>query len=63
MSLLYQRNRRKKTKYPRNRISRKVIHRQKIKKRILKSRGWKLNYPDLFELIDKYPYIVRKGGK
>ncbi len=63
MSILYQRQRKKKTKYPRSRISRKVIHRQKIKKKILKSRGWKLNYPDLFELIDKYPYIVKKGGK
>jgi hypothetical protein len=34
-----------------------------IQKKILKSRGWKLNYPDLFELIDKYPYIVKKEEK
>jgi hypothetical protein len=63
MSVLYYRQRKKKTKYPRSRVSRKVIHRQKIKKKILKSRGWKLNYPDLFELTDKYPYIVKKGEK
>jgi hypothetical protein len=63
MSILYQRQRKKKTKYPRNRVSRKVIHRQKIKKKILKSRGWKLNYPNLFELTDKYPYIVKKEEK
>ncbi len=63
MSILYQRQRKKKTKYPRNRVSRKVIHRQKIKKKILKSRRWKLNYPHLFELTDKYPYIVKKEEK
>jgi len=63
MSVLYNRQRKKKTKYPRSRVSRKLIHKQKIKKKILKSRGWKLNYPDLFELIDKYPYIVKKGEK
>ncbi len=60
MSILYQRQKNKKRKYPRNRISRKVIHRQKIKKNILKTRGWKLDYPDLFEIIEKFPYIVRK---
>ncbi len=60
MSILYQRQKKKKRKYPRNRISRKVIHRQKRKKKILKTRGWKLNYPDLFEIIDEFPYIVRK---
>lgn len=63
MSILYQRQRKKKTKFPRNRVSRKVIHRQKIKKRILKSRGWKLDYPNLFELTDNYPYIVKKEEK
>ena len=60
MSIVYQRHKRKKRKYPRNRISRKIIHRQKIKKNILKTRGWKLNYPDLFEISDEFPYIVRK---
>ena len=59
MSIIYQRQKRKKQKYPRNRISRKVIHRQKIKKKILKSRGWKLNYPEFFELINEYPYVIR----
>ena len=60
MSIIYQRQKKKKTKYPRNRISRKIIHRQKIKKRIIKSRGWKLNYPELFEITDEFPYIIRK---
>ena len=59
MSILYHKERRKKRKYPRNRISRKVLHTQKIRKKILKSRGWKLNYP-VFKLIDEFPYIVRK---
>jgi hypothetical protein len=63
MSVIYQRQKKKKTKYPRNRISRKIIHRQKIKKRIIKSRGWKLNYPELFEFSDEFPYIVRKDKK
>ncbi|MFX0019234.1 MAG: hypothetical protein ACFFAK_03400 [Promethearchaeota archaeon] len=63
MSIIYQRQKRKKQKYPRNRISRKVLHTQKIKKKILKSRGWKLKYPEEFELIDKYPYIIRRNNK
>jgi len=63
MSVLYNKQRKKKIKYPRSRVSRKVIHRQNIKKKIFKSRGWKLNYPDLFELIDEYPYIIKKGEK
>jgi hypothetical protein len=60
MSIVYQRQKKKKTKYPRNRVSRKVIHRQKLRKKILKTRGWKLNYPQNFELIDDFPYIVKK---
>ncbi|MFW9782029.1 MAG: hypothetical protein ACFFFB_07075 [Candidatus Heimdallarchaeota archaeon] len=63
MSVIYHRQKKKKRKYPRNRVSRKVLHRKKIKKRILKAREWKLNYPDLFELSDKYPYIVKKKEK
>lgn len=60
MSVIYHRQKKKKAKYPRNRISRKVIHQHRLKKRILKKRGWKLDYPDIFELVDKYPYVVRK---
>ena len=60
MSLIKTKQKRKKGRYPRNRVSRKVLHRQRIKKRILKSRGWKLKYPEIFELTDQYPYIVRK---
>ncbi|MBY9020121.1 MAG: hypothetical protein KGD67_03615 [Candidatus Lokiarchaeota archaeon] len=60
MSIVYQRQRKKKKKYPRNRISRKVIRKQKKRKKILKSRGWKLEYPELFEYSDKFPYIIKK---
>ncbi|MFX0148949.1 MAG: hypothetical protein ACFE8E_14515 [Candidatus Hodarchaeota archaeon] len=60
MSIIYQRQKRKKQKYPRNRISRKVLHSQKMKKKILKSRGWKLKYPEFFEFTNEYPYIVKK---
>jgi hypothetical protein len=63
MSIVYQRQKKKKTKYPRNRISRKIIHRQKIRKKIMKTRGWKLNYPEYFELIDEFPYIIEKTEK
>jgi hypothetical protein len=61
MSIIYQRQKKKKRKYPRDRISRKILHRQKIKKRIMKSRGWKLNYPELFEMSDEFPYIRKKN--
>jgi hypothetical protein len=60
MSVIYKKERRKKRKYPRNRISRKALNRQKLKKRILKSRGWKLKFLEDFELIDEFPYIVKK---
>ncbi|MFX0075958.1 MAG: hypothetical protein ACFE96_10980 [Candidatus Hermodarchaeota archaeon] len=60
MSVIYQKERKKKKKYPRNRISRKILHSQKIRKKILKSRGWKLNYPEYFEYSDEFPYIIRK---
>jgi hypothetical protein len=60
MSVVYQRQKKKKTKYPRNRVSRKIINRQKLRKKILKTRGWKLAYPQYFELIDDFPYILKK---
>ena len=60
MSVIYQRQKKKKHKYPRNRLSRKIKNKQKLRKRVLKARGWKLKYPE-FELIDEYPYIVRKN--
>ena len=63
MSVIYQRQRRKKRKYPRNRVSRKVIRRQRLKRNILKSRVWKLEYPEIFEISEDYPYIVRKNKK
>jgi hypothetical protein len=63
MSIIYQRQKKKKRKYPRDRISRKILHRQRIKKRIIKSRGWKLNYPEFFEMSDEFPYIRRKNKK
>ena len=63
MSVVYHRQKRKKGKYPRNRVSRKVLNRARIKKKILHIRGWKLDFPELFELSDKYPYIVKKENK
>ncbi|TKJ22228.1 MAG: hypothetical protein CEE42_13130 [Promethearchaeota archaeon Loki_b31] len=60
MSVIYQRQRRKKKKYPRNRINRKILNKQKLRKKVKKSRGWKLDYPELFEYSDKFPYIIRK---
>ena len=63
MSLVSRKERKKKGKYPRDRISRKILHRQRIKKKILNNRRWKLDYPDTFELIDTYPYIIRKQKK
>ena len=60
MSLIYQKQRKKKKKYPRNRVSRKVINRLKLKKKILKTRGWKLKYTNIFEYIDEFPYIIKK---
>ncbi|MFX1364137.1 MAG: hypothetical protein ACFFCE_15300 [Promethearchaeota archaeon] len=62
MSVIYQKQKKKKKKYPRNRVSRKVIHKQKLKKKILKTRGWKLKFPNMFEYIDEYPYIVKKDN-
>ena len=61
MSIIYQKQKKKKRKYPRDRISRKIIHRQKIKRRIIKARGWKLDYPEFFEFSDEFPYIKRKN--
>jgi hypothetical protein len=63
MSVIYHRQKKKKAKYPRNRISRKIIHQQRLKKKIIKKRGWKLNYPDIFELIDEYPFIIRRKNR
>ena len=63
MSVIYQRQRGKKRKYPRNRVSRKVIRRQRLKRNILKTRGWKLEYSEIFEISEDYPYIIRKNKK
>ena len=52
-------SRKKKQRYPRKR-SGKILHRKRVKRNIYKSRGWKLNYPEYFEEIPEYPYIVRK---
>jgi len=63
MSLVYKRENRKKGKHPRwNRIGRYHINRTKHKrtKKIRKSK-WKLEFPELFQLTDKIPYIVRKN--
>jgi len=64
MSILYKRQHKKKEKFPRvNHRNYHIANRVKLKHRILKRRGWKLNYPDLFEEIKEFPYIIKKVQK
>jgi len=64
MSILYKRQHKKKEKFPRvNHRNYHITNRIKLKRRIYKKRGWKLNYPDLFEEIEKFPYIIKKVQK
>lgn len=60
MSDIYDRKKRKKGKHPRwNHKNYHLARRNRRKRRILSKSGWKLNYPELFELIADFPYIVR----
>ncbi len=61
MSIKANKQKIKKGKYARNRISRKILHTRKIRKKIFKNRGWKLAYPEYFQVIDDYPYITRRN--
>ena len=49
----------KKGKNPRKR-SMKALHRRRLKTRKYRVSKWKLNYPDIFEEINEFPYIIRK---
>jgi hypothetical protein len=40
--------------------SEKSLHRKRLKTRKYRNSGWKLNYPDIFEEITDFPYIIRK---
>ena len=62
MSIIYQRK--KKDKHPRwNHKRYHTIRRNRKRRRILKNSGWKLNYTKIFELINEFPYIIRKDVK
>ena len=49
----------KKGRNPRKR-SMKALRRKRLKTRKYKSSSWKLNYPDIFEEISVFPYIIKK---
>ena len=38
----------------------KILHKKRMKTKIFKSRGWKINYPEHFQVINEFPYIIRK---
>lgn len=57
---IFQKNQRKKGKHPRWNHKNYHIKRRSIKKRrILRRSGWKLEYPELFELREDFPYIFK----
>jgi len=59
MSIIYQRK--KKAKHPRwNHKKYHIRRRNRKRRRILRNSGWKLNYPELFELVDYFPYIIKR---
>ena len=61
MSVIYKRDHKKKKKFPRvNHRNYHIANRNKAKRKIYRIRGWKLDYPELFEEILEYPYIVKK---
>jgi len=41
----------------------KMIARKRMKTNKFKHSGWKLNYPEIFKVIDNFPYIVRKDDQ
>jgi len=57
MSFIFQRK--KNERHPRKR-SAKTLNRRRVKNKIYKSRGWKLDFPNLFKEIPDYPFIVNK---
>ena len=61
---VFSQQKRKKGKHPR--WNHKNYHNKRRairKRRILNKSGWKLNYyPNLFKLINEFPYIIRKDA-
>lgn len=54
---------RKKGKNPRKR-SMKALRRKRLKSHKRKSSGWKIKqFPELFKVIDYFPYIVRRDDE
>ncbi|KKL96741.1 hypothetical protein LCGC14_1841420 [marine sediment metagenome] len=51
-----------KGKHVRNR-SMKVLHKKRLRSKKYKHSKWKLNYPEIFKTIGRFPYIVRKDDK
>ncbi|KKN36743.1 hypothetical protein LCGC14_0770490 [marine sediment metagenome] len=41
----------------------KTIARKRLRSNKFKHSGWKLNFPDLFKVIDHFPFIVRKDDR
>ena len=52
----------RKGKNPRKR-SMKALRRKRLKTRKYKASSWKLNYPNIFEESDSFPYIIKKEVK
>ncbi len=60
---IYVRQGKKKGKHPRwTHKSYHIARTARKRRRILRRSGWKLQYPELFKLIEDFPYIVRKSG-
>lgn len=58
---IFSQQKRKKGKHPRWNHKNYHQKRKLIKKRkILRRSGWKLNYPEIFILIEDFPYIIRR---
>jgi len=58
---VFSRIQKKKGKHPRwNHKSYHIARRNRKKRRILRNSGWKLDYPEIFKLIEDFPYIVRR---
>lgn len=61
---VFSQQKRKKGKHPRwNHNNYHLARRNRLKRRILRNRGWKLQYPEIFQLIDDFPYVVRRVVK
>ncbi len=57
---IYQRIK-KKGKHPRWNHKNYHLKRRNIRRRrILRNSGWKLQYPEIFHLIEDFPYIIRR---